>query len=248
MVPDLLLEMGEVYGDELHPPGVLGHLLEQALHLLPGQLAGVRGACEVDRGELHPPLGHHPGGHRAVQAAADQNGRPAPGAHGDAPGSRLGVGVDVGVLLPDLHPHGDVRGVDVYREMGEFFQQVAPHLGGDLRGLEGELLVAALALHLKGRGLFQGFLQVLPGLLLDLPQVLFADPGPGHPHHAEDLAAALLRQVHVAQVVLGLHVDGGLPGGHGKLPRGAHPPPDVLHQGVLELPPVQPLQGDLAQF
>ena len=39
-------------------------------------------------------------------------------------------------------------------------QQVAAHLGSDLRGLEGELLVRALGLHLKGADLPQFFSQV----------------------------------------------------------------------------------------
>ena len=195
----------------------------------------------MDGGQLHAALGHHPGGHRAVQTAADEDGRLASGAHGNAPRARLGVPVDKGVLFPHLHPDSQLRMMDVHPQMGELLQQIATHLGGNLRGLVGELLVAAFALHFKGGDLFQLVCQIPGRPLTDLLQVFPGHARPGIAHHAEHLGNPVFGQVHVGAVVLGHHINRGLAGRDRELPRALQPAADIFEEHVLEGPAVQAL-------
>ncbi len=195
----------------------------------------------MDGGQLHATAGHHPGGHGAVQPAADEHRRLAAGPHGDAPGAGLGVGVDKGVQLPHLHPDGQVGVVHVHLEVGELLQQVAAHLGGDLRGLVGEFLVAALALHFKGGDGVQLFRQILCGPPADGVQLLFADAGPDIAHHPKHLGHPLLGQVQVGLGIFGHHVHGGLPGGYGELPGRLQAAADIFQENVLKGPAVEAL-------
>jgi hypothetical protein len=122
----------------------------------------------------------------------------------------------------------------VYPQVGKLLQQVVAHLSGDLWRFVGKVLVAALTLHLKGRSGFQLFGQVLPRPLADGSEIFFAHTRPGIAHHAEHLGNALLRQVQVGGGILGLHIDGGLPGGYGKVSGILQAAADIFQENVLK--------------
>ena len=198
--------------------------------------------------QLHAPAGHHPGGDGAVQSAGEQAHGGAAHTHGQSARAGHGGGVDVGVLLPDLHIHGQVGIVHIHRHMGEPLGKLAAHGLAELDGGHGEELVGPLALHLEAAGSGKVVGEVGHGGLHDGLHGLFAGDGPGHGGHAEHLAAGGKGALHVALVILRLHVDGALAHQHPEIAEAADAAADVVHELVLEGFAVEALQDHLAQL
>ena len=99
--------------------------------------------------QSHPPLGDHPGGHRAVDAAGQQGDRPAVDAHGQAARPGLGLGVDIGGVVPDLDVDRQLRVVDVHLQVVVGLVELAAHILAELDGGHGEGFIRPLGLYLK---------------------------------------------------------------------------------------------------
>ena len=222
-----------------------GEQLGQGEHLLLGLLGGVGVGEEVHHFQGNAPLGDHPGGHGGVDAAGKQAHRPASHAHGQAAGSRLRVGVDVGGVVPHLQVDGQLRVVHVHGQVGVLLVQLAAHVLGELDGGHGEALVRPLGLHLEGLGGPQPVPQVLHGGLEHGVLVLRAGPGPGQANHAEELGHGLPRAVQIAVLALRLHIHGRLLGVYLEFAVGLEAAAGVSHETVLKGTPVEPLKHQL---
>ena len=248
MGADLVLDVGEGHHRDGELAAPLGQHRRQIQHLLLGFHGSIRVAEEMHSPQLQPPFGHHPAGRRGVDPPGEQQHSPAGGAGGqparpgdDAPGNK-------GVFLPHLYLDGDLGGIHLGLEMGEKVAEIAPHLAGDLRGGQGELLVGAPGLHLEGPGLSQERGQVFPGLFADIVNVLFAHRRPADGHDAEYPAADLHRLVHGDGGIQRLHINGGLAAVDAELPQLFQPPIEGPAQPVLELVAVEALEHQLAAF
>ena len=73
--------------------------------------------------ELHPALSHHPGRHRAVDAAADEHSRASAGAYRDTARTGQGIAVNVGGNLAYLHTYRHIRLVNIHRQVGVLVQK-----------------------------------------------------------------------------------------------------------------------------
>ena len=71
----------------LRPLIGMGQQMGQLQDLVLGLLGGVGRGDKVHHLQLHPPAGHHPGGHGAVQAAGEKADGVAPHTHGEPPRS-----------------------------------------------------------------------------------------------------------------------------------------------------------------
>ena len=202
----------------------------------------------MDHLQLDAPAGHHPGGHGGVQSAGEQAHRRAAHAHRQSAGAGHGGSVDIGVLLPNLHVHRQVRVVNVHGHGGEGLRQLAAHLLAQLDGVEAEGLVGPLALHLEAAGGGEGVRQVALGGVHDGLHRLVTGDGPGHGGNAEHLAAGGVGLLHVAFGIVGLHVDGALADIHLEAAAAAEAAADIVHELVLEGLAVQALQDHLAQL
>ena len=245
---DFLLNLGK--GDDVddHAPAGGGQEAGKLHHLVLGLLGGVGRGDEVHHLQLHAPAGDHPAGNGGIKAAGKETHRVAAGAHRQAAGAGDGGGVDVGVLLANLHIHRQVRLVNVHADSGESLRQLAAHGLGDLDGVEVKVLVRPLALHLEGAGggKFRsegGFGGLHNGL-----HRLFAGHSPGNRRHAENLPAGIVSGFHVAGIVLGFHVNGGLAQVDVEIAAGLHAPAGVGEQPVLEGAAVETLEHHLAQL
>ncbi|CAN3996209.1 Phosphate/phosphite/phosphonate ABC transporters, periplasmic binding protein, partial [Dysosmobacter welbionis] len=246
--PDLLLDLREGDDVDQQPPGPGSQQPGQLQYLVLGLLGGVGRGDKVDHLQLHAPAGHHPGGHRGVDAAGEQAHRPA--AHADGQAARAGNrgSMNVGVLLPDLHKYRQIGSVDIHRHMGEQLRQIAAHSLAQLDGVHGKHLVCPLALHLEALRNGKGVRQIGPGGLHNGVHCLFTGHGPGHGGNAEHLAAGVPGGLHIAVLSLGLHVDGALPEGALEAAAVFHPAADVGQQLVLKGLAILSLQDHLAQF
>ncbi len=248
LAADLLLDLGE--GDDVHvePPGPGGQLPGQLQHLVAGQLAGVGGRGEVDHLQLYAPLGDHVGGHRGIDAAGEQAHGAAAHADGQAAGGAHSGGVDVSRILPDLDMDGELRVVNVHRQVGKGVVKLAAHPLAQLDGAHGEALVGPLRLHLEGPGLRQRPAQIGAGVFQNGLRRLFTGHGPRDGDNAEDVGAGVVGAVHVAAVLHRLHIDGALAGVDLEAAEPAHAAADIVHEPLLEAVAVQALQDHLAQL
>ena len=195
----------------------------------------------MDHIQGHPPLGDHPGGHRGVDSPGQEGDRPAIDAHRQAACPGLGLGVDVGGVVPHLDIHGELRVVHVHLQVVVGLVELAPHVLAELNGGHGEGLVRPLGLHLKGSGGTQFRIQEFFGGGQDSVLVLLTGPGQGQAHDAEDLLQGLIGPQHIAAVVLGLHIGGRLAGVHPELAVGVEAAVDVGLELVLKAAAVQAL-------
>ena len=243
-----LLDGGE--GDHMdgQVPAPGGEQTGQLDDLLLGLGRGVGVGEEVDHLQSHAPLGDHIAGHRGVDAAGQQGYRPAVDAHGQAAGAGLRVGVDEGGVVPDLHIDGELRVVDVHFQIGVQLVQLAPHILAELDGGHGEGLVRPLGLHLEGAGSGQPVVQILLAGAKNGVLVLVTGPGPAETHHAKDLFHGFPGTVHVAVLVHGLHIGGGLAGVHPKLAQTVETAVDIGLELVFKAAAVQSLQNQLSQL
>ena len=197
--------------------------------------------------QLHAPAGDHVGRNGAVQTAGEQAHRPTTHADGQSAGAGDGGRMDIGVLLPDLHIHGQIRMVHI-RLDPEKLAQLAAYILGDLDGVHGELLIRPAAFHLEGSGSGKLIRQIGLGSLHNSVHGLVAGDSSGHRHHAEDLAGRLVGSLHVAGFRLRLHIDGALADIDLEAAAGLHPAADVADQLILKAAAVQALQHHLAQL
>lgn len=189
-----------------------------------------------------PPLGDHPGGHRGVDASGQQGDRPAVDAHRQAARPGLGLGVDVGGVVPHLDIHGELRVVDVHLQIVIGLVELAAHILAELDGGHGEGLVRPLGLHLEGFGGAQLGIQEFFGGGQNGVLVLLTGPGQRQARDAEHLLQGLVGPQHVAAVVLGFHIGGRLAGVHPELAVGVEAAVDVGLELVLKAAAVQTLQ------
>ena len=156
--------------------------------------------------------------------------------------------MDVGRPLPDLHIDGELRVVDVDGGLGEGPVEKAPHLLGELDGVQGEALVRPLALHLEVTGLRELRGQVDLGGLHDGGDALLAGDGPDHADDAENLGAGVVDGVHIRDAALRLHIDGALAGVDAEGAQGPEAAGHVGHELILKMAAVEPLEHHLAQL
>ena len=231
-----------------HPAAVSRQQTGQLQYLVLGLLGGVGGRDKVDHLQLHAAAGHHPGGNGGVQAAGQQADGVAAHTHRQAAGTGQGGSVDVGGLLPNLHIDRQIGLVNVHGDVGKCLGQIAAHRLGDLNGVQIELLVRPLALHLEAPGGGELVRQIPLGGFHNGLHRFFAGNGPGHRHYAEHLPAGGVGRLHVAVVRGGFHINGALADIDLEAAAAFQPPPDVVHQLVLKGTPVQALQDHLAQL
>ena len=248
VLANFLLDFGE--GDDVDDHAAAGGGEEPGKldDLVLGLLGGVGRGDEVDHLQLYAAAGDHPGGDGGVQAAGEEAHSVAAGADGQSTCTGDGGCMDVGELLTDLHVNRQVRLVDIHADAGESLCQLAAHGLGDLDGVEIEVLVRPLALHLEGLGLGELPGQILLGGGDDGFHALLAGHGPGNSHYAEDLLAGLIGGIQVAAIVLGLYVDGGLAHIDVEVAAGLHAAAGVGEEPVLEGTAVQALEDHLAQL
>ena len=230
------------------PPAPGGQELGQGEDLVLGLGGGVGVAEEVDHLQGHPPLGHHPGGHGAVNPPGQEGDRLAPHPHRQAAGAGGGVPVDVGGKVPHLHVDGELRVVHVRLDVGEGLVELPPHVLGELDGGQGEGLVRPLGLHLKGPGGHQVVVEVGLGGFEDGLGGLFAGLGPGQAHHPEQAGEGGEGPVHVAPGLLGLHVGDGLAGVDAELAVLLQPAAGVAHEPLLKGAAVEALEDHLSHL
>ena len=152
VVPDRLLQLGKVHGEQVHATGVGRHLFKQAVYLLLRQRGGVRGRREVHGGELDPAFRHHIRRHRGIDSARDQHAGAPAGAGWHAARAGQLRAVDVGVAVAHLHVHGHLGLVHVHFDAAEGRKHGAAHLVADGGGIIREALIGTLCLHLEGLG------------------------------------------------------------------------------------------------
>ena len=160
-------------------------------------------------------------------AAGEQADRPAVDAHGQAPRPGLGLGVDIGGVVPDLDVDRQLRVVDVHLQVVVGLVELAAHILAELDGGHGEGFICPLGLYLKGPGGPELVVQKVPGTGQNGVLVLLTGAGQGQPRNAEHLGQGLVSALYVAAVVLGLHIGGGLPGIHPELAVGVEAAVDV---------------------
>ena len=147
---DRLLDVGDADHVQLQPARVAREDVRQLLYLFARLAVGVGIAVEVQRLDGHAALGDHVAGHGAVDAAGEQQHPLARCADGHA-ARRLDPAAEHQRVAVFAHVDADevLRGVHVYAQSGARFQQPSAHFGVDLHGIEGEVLVGAVCLHLK---------------------------------------------------------------------------------------------------
>ena len=105
--------------------------------------------------------------------------------------------------------------------------ELAAHILAELDGGHGEGFIRPLGLYLEGPGGPELLVQKVPGTGQDGVLVLLAGAGQGQPRDAEHLGQGLVSAPHIAAVILGLHIGGGLPGIHPELAVGVEAAVDV---------------------
>ena len=230
------------------PPAPGGQQPGQVQDLFLGFGGGVGVAEEMHHLQRQPALGHHPGGHGAVDAAGEQGDGVPPHAHRQTPRAGGGVGVDVGGKIPHLHVDDQVRGVHVCHDMGKGLVQLSAHELGELDGGQGEGFVGALGLDLEALGGHEVVVEVGLGRLQNGLRGLLAGLGAGKAHHAEETGQRLEGPVHVAVLGLRLDIGDGLAGVDAELAELFQAPPGVAHEPLLKGPAVEALEDHLAHF
>ena len=194
---NLHLDIGKGNHMHLDAAQAFGQNSSQIQHLFLGALAGVGRRIEVHRAHADAAFGDHPASHRAVNAAGQQQGSTAIGAHRHAAHRHDGLGVHV-CLIADLHGNHQLRIVHIHRQVGALFQHIMAHFHVDGRRIHEVALIAAAGVHLEGavvilhqlnRGLADG-VEVILGQFQRAAQAM-------HAEHLAHLADAL---VHVGQV------------------------------------------------
>ena len=196
--------------------------------------------------QLQTALCHHPAGNGRIDTAAQQQHTPTRGAGGQTACTGDGAAVNKGVILPNLHPDGDLRLFHLRLQMGKHIAEVAAHFPADLGRGQGEALVGALGLHLIGADTAQQVFQIQACLFLDVPDVLFTHHGAAHAHQTEHPAADLHGLVHGSAFILRLHVEGGLAAVDLEIAHLFQPPVQGLLQTILKFTAVQALEHQLA--
>ena len=202
----------------------------------------------MDGYAAHAAPGYHPGGNGAVDAAGEQRNGPAVGADGQSARALGGRRVDIGRVVAHLEVDDELRVPDVDARLGIGLGEEAADVLGELDAREVEALVGALGLDLEALRGEHVVAQILDGELGYGVLVLLAGRGARERHDAEGLAQRVEGRVHVRELVLRLHIDRAL---HAVDVEGAHglePLSYVGHELLLEKPPVEPLQDDLALF
>ena len=82
----------------------------------------------MDGDDAHTPLGHHVGGHGAVDAAGEKAHRTARRAHRQTARPGHGFAVDIGRPVTNLQMDGEFRGVHVGGEIVEGLVQDPAHI------------------------------------------------------------------------------------------------------------------------
>ena len=247
LVENLLLHAREGNRNHIHPSGVGRDAGKQLGDLLLGALACIGRAGKMDRRELHAALGHHPRGHGAVDAAADENGGLAARADGDPARALLRLAMDVRGKIADLHANRHVRLMDVDRQVRESVEQTRADLGGDLRRIKREFLIGALRLHLERPHAGQLRAQVLNGGGADGLHALLRHAGAREGDHAEDLAHAFHRALKI-RALSGRDGDRRLRHAHLELPERREAAADIFNQRVLKRVAVQALEDNLPEL
>ena len=191
-------------------------------------LARVRRARKVNGRQLHAALCHHPRRHRAVEAAADENGRLAARTHRNAARAGLRLAVDIRRFLADFHAHRDLRVMHVYGNVRVRAQQRRAHLAGDFHGAERELLVRTLRFHLERLKARKCVIEVFRRHFCNGVHILFTHASARIADDAENLRDALLGLVNVRVLVLRFNVNGGLHRVHLKVARAHNAAANVL--------------------
>jgi len=138
--------------------------------------------------------------------------------------------------------------VDVHLQMGEGVVQLPAHILGKGDGGHGKGLVRPFGLHFEGLCRQKEVAEVGLGGLQHGVGRLLARSGPGEADHAEKFFHGGIGAVHIAGVVLRLHIGGGLAGVYLEVAVGAQPADGVRHQFFLKAAAVQPLEHQLAQL
>ena len=245
---DLLLDLRKGYHMDRQAAAPRHQLTGQLQHLFPCLLAGIGRRGEVDHLQLNAALGHHVAGHRGVDAAGEQAHRPAAHADGQAAGSGLGGGVDVGGILPHLHIHRQLRMVYIHLQVGIGLVELAAHPLAQLNRAHGEGLVGTLALHLEAAGRRQGLPQIRLGGGQNGLLLLGAGNGPCNGDDAEHLLAGGIGPGQIADLLRRLHIDGTLLGVDAELAEAGGTAADVAHKLHLKAAAIQALQDHLAQL
>ena len=172
--------------------GEAGKLAGELFDLLLGAVVGIGVAVEMEKFDAHAALCHHVARDGRVDAARDEKHSLARRADGHPADARLERRKDErGAVFTDVEIHRVLRGVDVHLESGVLIEKVPPHLGIELHGGLGVLLVGAVGIHLEGTLLGADFL----GGCKELPHRgarRKADRVGMHAEHAGDAVADLL--------------------------------------------------------
>ena len=240
LLMNLHLNLRKGHHVNLDPAAVIGKNLRQIQHLLLGELAGVREGMIMHRHQLHPALGDHVSGHRAVNAAGKQQRRFSAGAHRHAAYRGIYLAVQIR-LIPNLNGQNMLRLMHVHLQMILVaHQHIFAHLPVDLGRIQEIMLVCPPGFHLE-RAAQRPHHQLR--LLADAVKiVLFHFDGRAYGMHAEHLAHPLhaaLGIVHIADEHPGIMQPDLAPKRPGRLP---HP----AYQRPQEIRAVQALQINLA--
>ena len=248
IVADGLLNLRKAHDVDGHPSAVTGHQAGKLQHLVLRQLTGVGIGEKVDAFQLHAALGDHITRDRRIDAAGEQNHRPAADARGKAARARLRRPVDIGRVVAHLDKDRVFRVMDVHRQRRNRLRYAPADLLRDGDGGQRKTLVRALGFHLEGGGAAQIVSEVLHRRAEDIVQVLLAGTAAAETHNAENIMTFLPCAVEIAVFFLRLDIDRGLHDIDAEFPIGAHPAADVRFQAVLKLEAVAPLEDDLSQL
>ena len=226
---DFLLNVAEGGRYHIQAARIGAYTLQQAADLFLGPQAGIGRAGKMNGRELHPALSHHPGRHRAVDAAADEHSRASAGTHRDAARTGQGIAVDVSGNLAHLHAHRHIRLADIHRQVRVLVQNSLAHLRGNLRRSLGKALVGALRFHLKRPGAPQCAAQVSAGLAEDALHRLFGNARPGIGDDAEDARHLIHCRLKIGRSVQRLNINRGLRRSDAEIPQRLQPAADIFH-------------------
>ena len=103
----------------------------------------------MDRLNFYPPLGHHVGRYRRIDASGEQAHGSAAHAGGQAAGTGQSGTMDISGMVPDLYEDRIVGVVDIHGNAGVSLRQTAADFLGNGNGAHGKLLIGPLGLHFK---------------------------------------------------------------------------------------------------
>ncbi len=136
--------------------------------------------------------------------------------------------------FPHLDIDREIRVVDVHLQVVVGLVELTPHILADLDGGHGEGFIGPLGLHLEGAGGAELVIQKFLGAGQNGVLVLVAGTGQRDAHNAEHLGEGLVGAFHIAGIVLGLHIGGGLAGVHPELSVGVEAAVDVRLEFILK--------------